>query len=123
LKRGLHVLGRDGFGFADRGGEERVMVEAVGLAGQAGRRLVDSLDRGWLEERQLATGELDPMREIRAHLVTRETADVSTYDDALGQRIEASSAVPCSVSAQRSGSGVRHTHFLSPWFPSWRAPM
>ena len=86
LKRGLHMFRGDSLGLANRRGEERVVRDAVGLARQPGRGY--RLDRRRLEERQLAAGQLEAVRQVRLRLIARESADVGAHDNALCEGIE-----------------------------------
>lgn len=82
------MLCGDSLDLADRRGKERVVRDAVGFAWQPGRSLVDRLDGGWLEERQLTARELEAMSEVWTHLVACEPSDVGAHDDALCERVE-----------------------------------
>ena len=87
-ERCLYVLGRDGLGLCDRGGEERVMSEEVHLSWQPAGRLEDGFDGRGLEERYLAAGQAHAVIEVASDLVAGDAADVCSYDDALRERLE-----------------------------------
>ena len=68
-ERGLDVLGGDGLGAGEGGGEERVMGEEVDLARQAAGGLEERLEGGGLEEGKLGAGERQAVGEVGGDLV------------------------------------------------------
>ncbi|MGC4000233.1 MAG: hypothetical protein QM767_23455 [Anaeromyxobacter sp.] len=51
--------------------------------------MVDRLQRGRLEDRQLGTGQAEEVAEVGGELIAAEPADVVAHDDALGRGLRA----------------------------------
>jgi hypothetical protein len=91
------VLGRDGLGAGEGGGEQGVVGQEVDLAGQAPRGLEQRLLGGGLEEGNLCAGAVQAMGEVGAQLVTGEGRQVVQ----VVVEVESSRSVEAAASALR----------------------
>ena len=80
------MLGGDGLGLGDGGGEEGVVGKVVGLARQPLEAWKIASTVGG--SKSGSSEEAQPVSEVRAHLVAGDAAHVGAHDDALSERVE-----------------------------------
>ena len=73
----------DGVELVEGGSGKREVGDAVDLPWQAARGLEQGLDRGRLEQRQFAAGQVQPVQQVGLKFVAQQTAEVVSHDDTL----------------------------------------
>ena len=81
----MEVVGVDGSCLVEGGGGERVVGDAVDLAGQAPCALEQGLDGRDLEQGQFASREAEAVLEIGVDLLSIEAGEMVSDDDALAE--------------------------------------
>ena len=70
----------DGVELVEGGSGKREVGDAVDLPWQAARGLEQGLDRGRLEQRQFAAGQVQPVQQVGLKFVAQQTAEVVSHD-------------------------------------------
>jgi hypothetical protein len=86
-KSELDVLGGDGLGASESGGEQSMVSEEIDFAGQAAARLEQGFLCVRLEEVEFGSSATETKGEIRGELLVSEGAEVVSDDDALRERL------------------------------------